>query len=178
MVWCLVPSTAAGAPAPASYYGTNIQPLIKLGIVAPSGWNGLIAAMSADGLQTARMDALWSWAEPNPPVNGQHTYVWSSSNPANSLDGLVALLASNHVRMLAVLSTPPGWAGAHGTQLAPAHYGDFVAFAAAFAARYGVGGTFWAQNPQLSYLPVTQFEVWTEANSSNFWTRWSSLDTG
>jgi polysaccharide biosynthesis protein PslG len=170
---CLVPSAVAGAPAspaPASYYGANIQPLIKLGIVAPSGWNGLIAGMSADGLQTARMDAIWSWAEPNPPVSGKHTYVWSSSNPANSLDALVAMLASNRVRMLAVLSTPPGWAAAQGTQLAPSHYGDFVAFAAAFAARYGAGGTFWAANPQLPYLPVEQFEVWTEANSSNFWT--------
>ncbi|MGD0980406.1 MAG: hypothetical protein ABR946_02880, partial [Solirubrobacteraceae bacterium] len=40
---------------------------------------------------------------------------------------------------------------------------------AAFAARYGEGGTFWRQNPQLPYLPVVDFEVWNEANSANFW---------
>ena len=174
-VLCVLGCSAATASAaslpPSDYYGANIQPLIKLNLVPPSGWNGLIADMGNDSLHTARIDALWAWAEPKAPVNGQHTYVWNSpTDPQNSLDQLVGMLASNGVRMLAVLSTPPAWAAGAGTPLAPAHYGDFVAFSAAFAARYGVGGTFWPQNPQLPSLPVEQFEVWTEANSSNFWT--------
>ena len=163
--------TPAPALAPADYYGANIQDLIKDAFVPPSNWNTFIATMGADNLQTARMDALWAWAEPTAPVNGQHTYLWSRpGDPQNSLDHLVGMLASNGVRMLAVLSSPPSWAAGPGTQLDPSHYGDFVAFSAAFAARYGVGGTFWAQNPTLPYLPVEQFEVWTEANSANFWT--------
>jgi hypothetical protein len=72
--------------------------------------------------------------------------------------------------MLAVLSTAPPWAGGGGKEMLPAYYSDFVSYASAFAARYGAGGTFWSQNPQLPYLPVEQFEIWTEANSSNFWT--------
>ncbi len=72
--------------------------------------------------------------------------------------------------MLAVLAGAPPWAGGGGEEMTPAHYGDFVAFAQAFAARYGAGGSFWSQNPQLPYLPVQQFEIWTEANSTNFWT--------
>jgi hypothetical protein len=164
------PPGAAAVTAPAAYYGANIQPLVKLGIVPYSGWNSLVAAMSADSLQTARADAEWSWVEPNAPAGGRHVYTWSSSNPATSMDGLVRMLASNGVRLLAVLSTPPAWAGGRGTQLAPAHYGDFVAFAAAFAARYGTGGTFWRQNPRLPYLPVEQFEAWNEVNTTSFWT--------
>ncbi len=165
------PQASAAAPPPASYYGVNIQPLIREMLVAPSGWNAFIAAMSSDHLQTARMDAIWSWAEPSPPANGVHTYTWDSpGNPTHSTDALVGMLAANGVRMLAVLDSPPAWTGSTGFHLAPDHYGDFVAFAAAFAARYGAGGTFWAQNPQLPYLPVQQFEVWTEANSTNFWT--------
>jgi hypothetical protein len=166
-------STAAAAQLPqASYYGVNIQPLIKESLVPPADWSGFLAeTLASNNIQTARMDALWSWAEPSAPANGAHTYIWNNPRyPNNSLDRLVTMLASQHIRMLAVLSTPPAWAAGPGTQLAPAHYGDFVSFAAAFAARYGAGGTFWAQNPQLPYLPVEQFEVWTEANSSNFWT--------
>ncbi|MGH2852417.1 MAG: hypothetical protein ACRDLP_17605, partial [Solirubrobacteraceae bacterium] len=156
--------------APATYYGANIQPLVKLGIVPYSGWNGLVAAMSTDTLATARADAEWSWVEPNAPARGRHSYAWSSANPATSMDGLVRLLASNDVRLLAVLSTPPRWAAGRGTQLATAHYGDFVTFASAFAARYGAGGIFWRQNPRLPYLPVEQFEVWNEVNTTSFWT--------
>jgi hypothetical protein len=165
------PAAGADSTPSAGYYGANIQDLIRDTFVPPSGWGTFISTMSAGSLETARMDALWSWAEPNPPVNGQHTYVWNMpSDEANSLDNLVGLLAQHGVRMIAVLDTPPSWAAGSGTSLAPAHYGDFEAFAAAFATRYGAGGTFWAQNPQLPNLPIEQFEVWTEANSGNFWT--------
>ena len=85
------------------------------------------------------------------------------------MDNLVALLASAGVRMTAVIDTPPAWAAGSGTDLSAAHYGDYAAFAAAFAARYGVGGSFWATHPALPYLPITDFEIWDEANSTNFW---------
>lgn len=167
----LLPGGAGATPPRPDYYGANIQDLIKETFVSPSNWGTFIATMGADDLKTARMDALWTWAEPNPPVDGKHTYVWNNpSDEPNSLDHLVGLLAQSGVRMIAVLDSPPTWAAGSGTSLAPAYYGDFEAFSAAFAARYGVGGTFWQQNPQLPYLPVEQFEVWTEANSGNFWT--------
>src|SRR5271170_2775468 len=152
----------AAAPAPPSYYGANVQPIFEKGFEAPSAWNGLIAAMSADDLSVARMDANWSWAEPTAPVNGTHTYTWNpAGDPTHSLDNLVTLFASNHVRMLAVLAGAPKWAGAGGQELVAAHDPDFVAYAAAFAARYGEGGSFWTDHPQLPYLPVQQFEIWT-----------------
>jgi hypothetical protein len=170
LVWITMPASAAAIP-PADYYGVNIQPLFEASFVPPGDWNGLFATIAGDGLRTARMDAVWAWAEPNAPVDGQHTYTWNTpSDPAHSLDQIVGSLAANGVRMLAVIDLPPSWAAGRGAQMVPAHYGDYIAFAAAFAARYGEGGTFWAQNPQLPYLPVTDFEVWNEANSANFWT--------
>jgi hypothetical protein len=159
---------ADSLPSP-DYYGANIQDLIKENFILPSSWGTFIATMSNDSLKTARMDAEWAWAEPKAPVNGVHSYVWNNpQDENNSIDHLITLLAENNVRMIAVLDTPPSWAG--GFNMQPAYYGDFEAFSAAFAARYGVGGSFWAANPQLPYLPVEQFEIWTEANSGNFWT--------
>jgi hypothetical protein len=169
LVCITLPASAAAIP-PADYYGANIQPLFEASFVPQADWSGLFAKMATDALQTARMDAVWSWAEPNAPVNAQHTYTWSNpGDPAHSLDQIVGSLAANGVRMLAVIDLPPSWAAGSGTQMVPAHYDDYVAFAAAFAARYGEGGTFWQQNPQLPYLPVVDFEVWNEANSANFW---------
>jgi hypothetical protein len=163
------PATAATVP-PSDYYGANIQPLFEASFVPAIDWNGLFATMATDELQTARMDAVWAWVEPNPPVNGQHTYTWDTpSDPAHSLDQIVGALASHGIRMVAVLDLPPSWAGSRSAQMVPGFYDDYVAFAAAFAARYGEGGTFWQQNPQLPYLPVQEFEIWNEANSANFW---------
>jgi hypothetical protein len=171
MLVCIAsPAGAATLPLP-DYYGANIQPLFEASFVPQPDWNGLFATMATNSLLTARMDAVWAWAEPNAPVNGQHTYTWSTPNdPAHSLDQIVGSLASHGIRMVAVIDLPPSWAGSTTAQMVPAYYDDYVAFAGAFAARYGDGGTFWQQNPQLPYLPVQEFEIWNEANSANFWT--------
>jgi hypothetical protein len=187
LAWIAGASSAHAATLPpASYYGANVQPVFEpLPLFVPlADWDPLLgddplfATMASDGLMTARTDAAWSWVEPNAPVNGQHTYTWNvPSNPAHSLDTVVGALAAEGIRMLAVLSLPPAWAGGGkgGPTLAPAHYADYIAYAAAVAARYGPGGTFWQANQllppnqQLPYLPIQQFEVWNEANSSNFW---------
>src|SRR5271168_2810416 len=121
---CAAAATPAGAVPPANYYGANIQPIFEKGFVPPSSWNALIADMGSDSLSVARMDAIWKWAEPNAPVNGVHTYTWNpTGSPTTSIDDLVSMLAASGVRMQAVLSTPPAWAG--GQQLSPADYGDF-----------------------------------------------------
>ncbi len=168
---CAALAARASALAPSNFYGANIQPIFEKGFVPQSSWGGLIAAMSAGGLKVARVDAAWAWAEPKAPVKGVHSYDWSPPNdPMHSLDGIATLLASNGIRMLPVLAAPPSWAGGSGQEMTSAHYGDFVAFSQAYAARYGAGGSFWSQNPQLPDLPAQQFEVWTEANSTNLWT--------
>lgn len=153
------------------YYGANIQPMVKLPVVTPDRWDAYIGRMSADGLKIARADAAWAWAEPTRPTEGRHAYDWDPADrPAQSLDRVALLLARHGVRLLPVLATAPAWAGGGGVDVTPEHYDDFAAFAAAFAARYGTGGSFWREHPQVAALPVTDYEIWTEANSANFWT--------
>src|SRR5690349_1559333 len=68
------PAKAAPTPAPAEFYGANIQALIRQGFVQPSGWPSYLRTMSANGLRIARFDAPWFWAQnkgPNQP------YDWS-----------------------------------------------------------------------------------------------------
>ena len=158
----------AWAQPTTAFFGANIQPLIEHAFVPPARWGSFIATMSRDGLRTARMDAIWWWAEPNTPTAQGPGFVWNAAHA--SIDGLVRMLAVNHVRLSAVLDQGPSWATGMGTELAPAYYGDYAAFAAAFAARYGVHGSFWHEHPRLPYLPVLDFEVWDEANSTSFWT--------
>jgi hypothetical protein len=46
---------------------------------------------------------------------------------------------------------------------------DFYSYAAAVAARYGPGGSFWRDNPSLTALPVDTYEIWNEPDTSYFW---------
>lgn len=175
---CLAgPASVQAAPGP-DFFGLNAQPMIKLGFVTPDRWGPYLQTMANGGIRVARVDAGWEFAEPNAPdAAGAHTYVWNRPDvPTKSLDLLARELAARGIRMLPVLATPPRWAAGGGTRISPARYADFAAFAAAYAARYGTRGSFWAENPGLPYLPPTAYEIWTEANSANMWTGRSDPD--
>ena len=117
-----------------------------------------------NGATEYRTDAQWPTAEPAAPVNGVHTYVWAS------FDAIASTLAEHGLRWFPILDYSPAWASSDGTEFgAPADPAAFAAYAAAFAARYGVGGSFWASHPQLAALPVTEYEIWNEENIPLFW---------
>ena len=116
------------------------------------------------GATEYRTDAPWSNAEPLAPAGGVHTYVWAS------YDAVAATLAEHGLRWLPILDYSPAWASSDGTPYgAPTDREAFAAYAAAFAARYGVGGSFWASHPQLPALPVAEYEIWNEENTQTFW---------
>ncbi len=45
----------------------------------------------------------------------------------------------------------------------------YEAFARSVAARFGPGGSFWAENPSVPALPIRAWEVWNEPNLPEFW---------
>jgi hypothetical protein len=158
------PATAQPTAAPAEFYGANIQALIRQGFAKPATWPSFLRAGSQAGLTIARFDAAWGWAEPKAPgPDGVHRYDWGR------LDQVAGSLAAQGLRWLPVVDLPPAWATTAGNGLPDARQADFAAFAGAFAARYGSGGTFWSAHPELPTIPVEHAEVWTEANSSHFW---------
>jgi hypothetical protein len=53
----------------------------------------------------------------------------------------------------------------------PRDIATFAAYAAAAVRRYGPGGTFWAQNPQLPRTPIRAWQVWNEPNLPFYWSK-------
>jgi hypothetical protein len=141
-------------PTPqASPYGTisGIN-AFSLSELPPSQWNQQLAAMSAHGVQFVRSDADWGTIEPQPPDSSGPSWQFSST------DVWVAALASHHLAWQPILDYNNSWAQAVTNTSA------FATFAKAVAARYGSGGSFWTQHPQLPYMPAQIFEVWNEEN--------------
>ena len=103
------------------------------------------------GVRWIREQLDWSTAEPQPGV-----FTWSE------FDGLLQSAAIHRLRVLPVLLGTPGWAGPEPLGL-PNDPKAFAAFAAAVAARYGPGGSFWRAHRQLdSALAPRWFELWNE----------------
>jgi hypothetical protein len=132
----------------------------------PAHWDAPLRAVHASGLRLARTDAFWMWAERFPPVHGVHHYDWAW------LDSVAKALASHRLRWLPILDYSAIWAASLPTDYhsPPTSNADYAAYASAFAARYGRGGSFWAQHPTLPRLPVTAYEIWNEPNNGRwFW---------
>ena len=155
-------AVAADAAATDDFYGVNAQPLFYQ---PGARWQPQLAAISAGGLQLVRTDARWWSVEPDAPSGGNHTYDWSY------YDGVVGALSDNGLRWYPALESAPDWAsdGAGDQSPAASHIGDFAAFAAALASRYGPDGSFWRTHPSNDPMPVLDYEIWNEENSAVFW---------
>ena len=126
--------------------------------------------MKRGGVGTLRSVLLWSGA--NPSRNGD--YAWSG------FDVVVADAARNGIRVLPFVYGTPRWV-AHGLDnrrcgacdaYAPRHRAALAAwkeFIGAAVDRYGPGGEFWAEHPQLPRTPIRAWQIWNEQNSKSFY---------
>jgi hypothetical protein len=157
-------ASPAHAATPSAMFGVSVNRVFNDDFV-PSHWDAPLAAVRASGLRQARSDAFWMWAETRPPVNGKHTYRWAW------LDFEALALAKHDLRWLPILDYSALWAASDRTDYhsPPTSNDDYAAYAGGFAARYGRGGSFWSQHPDLDPQPVTTYEIWNEPNGAWFW---------
>ena len=155
--------SASRVTAASEFYGMNVQSLFGL---PTERWDAHLGVLSGGGIDLLRTDASWDAAEPNATdLAGQHTYDWSQ------FDARVAAMARHGVRWYPVMAYSTPWASSiPGYPFAPpARDEDYVAYVTAFAARYGRGGSFWAEHPELPAKPVESYEIWNEPNFARFW---------
>ena len=89
-------------------------------------------------------------------------------------DGYVAALARRRLRLLPILFNAPRFRSSapadprHGTYppRIPSEMGDF---GSVLARRYGPGGSFWREHPELPRFPVRSWQVWNEPNLPVYW---------
>jgi hypothetical protein len=163
----LTVAVAAAAPACANadapVYGVNAQFLLPN--QSPSRWPVHLDAMARDGIAVVRSDAEWGTAEPRPPVMGKRTFDW------RKYDVTVAELAKRGLRWLPIADYAAWWDRAvplvdHSP---PADIKLYAGYAAALAARYGPGGTFWQAHSELRPVPIDAIEAWNEPDSASYW---------
>ena len=141
----------------------NAGPVIVT--LAPDAAAMHLAAIRAAGAGQLRTDSGWHLAAPRAPVRGVPRYDWAYS------DRVTSALARAGLAWSALVNYGTPWAARiPGDPFAPPRdVGDYAAYAAALARRYGPGGEFWRLHPGLPEHPVTTIEVWNEPNVVGFW---------
>jgi hypothetical protein len=155
---CFLPAPALAAGGPYDgFFGVNPGDLFKL---PQSQWDTQLSAIAADGVQVVRVGAWWSDLEPAP-----HRYAWGD------LDAQVAALARHGLRAEPLLSFSATWGSkvVGDYTAAPDGADNFASFAGEVAKRYGRGGSFWREHPELPSVPATAYELWNEENARSYW---------
>src|SRR5262245_57954527 len=131
--------------------------------ITQGGLNGQdILGMSLAKVQIDRFPLQWNEVQPT-----KNTFHWTES------DDLIGGLAFNGIRAAPFVWGSPTWAGTGSTQQPPATTAQRTAwqtFLKAAVARYGPGGTYWANGykqrfgPSATPLPITSWQIWNEPN--------------
>jgi hypothetical protein len=146
-------------------FGANVNLLFNGAGVAGAQLDSQLQSLRSTGATIARSDALWEESEPAPPVDGAHHYRWAFD------DRIAGALAAHGLRWLPIIDYSAVWAQSvpGRDHSPPSSDAAYAAYAAAVAARYGPGGTFWREHPALPALPVRQLEIWNEPDNAAFW---------
>jgi hypothetical protein len=147
-----VKHSGLGKPPPRRFFGVqSYEPLTV----------GELRALKKARVGVHRTGFSWPAVEPMPGAR-----YW------DYLDFRVALAAQFGIRILPILI---GSAGQYASSpLEPpvrsgAASAGWAAFVADAVRRYGPGGAFWQAHPNLRPLPVTEWQVWNEPSSGNWW---------
>jgi hypothetical protein len=90
-------------------------------------------------------------------------------------DDYVGAMARQGIEVLPVIfGTPTFYSKARpgayrATFYPPRRTADLARFASLLVHRYGPGGSFWAQNPDITPVPIRAWQVWNEPNLPAYW---------
>lgn len=155
----LLLAAAPGVGAATPFFGVMADGPLDSGRVA---FAGQVPAMRSAGVQSVRITVYWSDLQPD------------RADPITfaALDDKVLALAGAGIEVLPVVVRAPVWAredpSADGSP--PRDPSDYGRFLAALVARYGPGGSLWAERPDLPARPVRRWQLWNEPELVRYFT--------
>ena len=86
-------------------------------------------------------------------------------------DPVVRRAALRNIEVLPIVFYAPRWARAYPSRTTspPKRRSDYVTYLAALVDRYGPGGKFWAENPDLPVKPLREYQIWNEPHLPAYW---------
>ncbi|HXR31823.1 MAG TPA: hypothetical protein VN752_11860 [Solirubrobacterales bacterium] len=150
------------APAMAGSIATLPRGFIGISPQGPTGEEDY-SLMARAGIKSVRLPL--NWADTVPRAFERFDPEWTL------LDDQVRTAARHRIRAFPFIWGTPEWVSPRlgGEPVASARQRrEWLRFLRAAAERYGPEGDFWAENLELPYLPVRQWEIWNEENIVTF----------
>jgi hypothetical protein len=154
----LVVAAPASAKVPRDWLGVVADgPLTDSGVDREAEW----AMLASSGATTVRTPFWWSQGQRDGP--GTIDY--------STYDAVVLAAARHGVGVLPIVQGTPQWAASRPGDPAspPRDAADLGRFLQALVARYGKGGSLWAEHPELAPLPIRDWQIWNEPNIDLYW---------
>ena len=172
---------AAAERVPASFFGVVAEPdLLNDSALGPAGTSleNEVATMGETGVGAIRASFFWAriqpyrnWEDIAPEFHHRFTDVGGRPYAFDETDRLVAAAAARRIDVLPVLLWSPAWAAKYRNEFAspPKDPRPYAEFAAVLARRYGPGGVFWRERPELAPRPIRDWQLWNEPTMLGFW---------
>ena len=139
--------------------------------------------MGGGGIGTLRVPLFWPFIEPKAPqrpADRPRASRWGcprTSSRWGPTDEIVERAARNGIRVLPFVYGSPDWVAGGDFERPPIDDAEARAawqdFLGDLVGRYGPGGEFWEElafrAPGIEALPITDWQIWNEANSPVFW---------
>jgi hypothetical protein len=119
--------------------------------------------MSEAEITSVRLLLYWTGVQSKSPYLADPNW--------RSFDHEVAVAAREGIRVMPTVYGTPAWAAPEPNVLpvaTPLQRWAWSSFLRAAAERYGSGGEFWEEHPDLDYLPIRRWEIWNEQNIVSF----------
>jgi hypothetical protein len=152
-------ATHKGVRRPATYVG-RVGFHVHFAAKAPAEAEQGMRALKAIGVTWVRDDFDWRYAEPRP---GQFDF--------GRGDTLMTAAARTRMNVLGILAYAPRWAATDSSEpySPPKNLSDYATYIKYVLWRYGPGGDFWRQHPNLEPMPLRAVELWNEPWAWWFW---------
>jgi hypothetical protein len=134
--------------------------------------------MVTNGVQTMRTVFNWSGAQryatfDDVPAEDRDKYRDEGGVPTDysAIDAVVTAAAERRITVDPVVQIAPMWAARHPGELAspPRDPQEYANFTGALVRRYGPGGSFWSEHPELVAQPIRYWQIWNEPSFKVFW---------
>ena len=150
--------------------------------VAPFRISSQLDDMVHQGVGSVRFQIDWSAIQPykkwkQVPSQDKSLYTDEGGVPTKypNPDRVIGALAERHMTALPVVLNAPKWDTAKPSYKGqifahvPKKFGAYTRFLKALVHRYGHGGTFWDEHPEIEPRPLKQIQPWNEPNIRPFW---------